>query len=131
MTTSATSSPLPRCRGEVHIARCGAAGTGAGHRQRPPGQAGFTRTLAGFTAEHPELRLEIGFSDRREDVIGEGLDIAFRIGDLPDSSLRAKPVFRLKRQLVAAQALLAQHGSDHSRPRRVATGEVSPVMPPP
>lgn len=72
--------------------------------------AGFMRTLAGFLAEHPALRLDIGFSDHRLDVIGEGLDIAFRIGDLPDSALRAKPVFRLQRQLVAAASVLAQHG---------------------
>lgn len=72
--------------------------------------AEFMRTLGGFLAEHPDLRLEIGFSDRRQDVIGEGLDIAFRIGDLPDSALRAKPIFRLQRQLVAAESLLARQG---------------------
>ncbi|MDQ8021479.1 MAG: LysR family transcriptional regulator [Moraxellaceae bacterium] len=67
----------------------------------------FMAAMAGFFAAHPALRVEVDFSDRRADLIGEGLDVAFRIGELPDSGLRARPVFRLERVVVAAPALLA------------------------
>lgn len=69
----------------------------------------FTRHLAAFIEEHPDLDLGIACDDSRHDIIGDGIDIAFRIGDLPDSSLKARHLFLLPRQVVAAPAFLARH----------------------
>ncbi|MGV8744089.1 LysR substrate-binding domain-containing protein, partial [Pseudomonas aeruginosa] len=53
----------------------------------------FTRHLAAFIEEHPDLDLCIACDDSRHDIIGDGIDIAFRIGDLPYSSLKARHLF--------------------------------------
>ena len=50
----------------------------------------FPRDLAAFSAEHPRVRLTVGFSDGRRELIQDGLDVALRIGGLEDSSLRAR-----------------------------------------
>ncbi len=76
----------------------------------------FTRHLAAFIEEHPDLDLGIACDDSRHDIIGDGIDIAFRIGDLPDSSLKARHLFLLPRQVVAAPAFLARHAPlEHPR----------------
>lgn len=46
--------------------------------------------LPRFLAGYPDLRLEIDLSDRTVDLIGEGYDMAIRIGALPDSALVAR-----------------------------------------
>lgn len=70
----------------------------------------FTRHLAAFARAHPGLSLRISCSDRREDIIAEGIDVAFRIGELPDSTLKARHLFLLPRRVVAAPAFLSAHG---------------------
>jgi DNA-binding transcriptional LysR family regulator len=42
--------------------------------------------LTELAQQHPQLTLELSFSDRRVDLIDEGFDLAIRIGALPDSS---------------------------------------------
>ena len=37
-------------------------------------------------------RIVLGVTDRAVDLIGEGIDCALRIGDLPDSTLIARPI---------------------------------------
>lgn len=50
------------------------------------------------------------FVDRIVDLVDEGFDVGIRIGELPDSSLRAVRVGRVKRLVVAAPGYLAEHG---------------------
>lgn len=45
--------------------------------------------LAAFTAEYPGIQIEIDLSQHRVDIVGEGIDVAVRIGDLPDDNLLA------------------------------------------
>lgn len=42
--------------------------------------------LTELALQHPQLTLELSFSDRTVDLIDEGFDLAIRIGVLPDSS---------------------------------------------
>jgi DNA-binding transcriptional LysR family regulator len=70
--------------------------------------------LAAFAQAHPAVKLELVWSDRIEDLIGQRIDIAVRLGDLPDSNLVARSVGRIRLALVAAPGLLRQH----KRPRR-------------
>lgn len=65
--------------------------------------------IARFIREQPDVDLSISCSDTRYDIIGESFDLAFRIGELPDSSLKARQVFSLSRIVVASQALLDEH----------------------
>ena len=69
----------------------------------------FTAHLAAFVRRHPALELRITCSDSREDIVAEGIDLALRIGEMPDSSLKARHLFLLPRRVVAAPSLLAGH----------------------
>jgi DNA-binding transcriptional LysR family regulator len=67
-----------------------------------------------FLEAHPKLDVELDLSDRYVDLIGEGFDLAIRIGELPDSNLTAKHLANLRRVVFAAPSYLAKH----ARPRR-------------
>ncbi|MFR0687891.1 LysR family transcriptional regulator [Enterobacterales bacterium AE_CKDN230030158-1A_HGKHYDSX7] len=67
----------------------------------------FIRHIAAFLQEYPEVNLSISCSDSRNDIIAESIDVAFRIGELPDSSLKARHLFVLPRRVVAARTFLA------------------------
>lgn len=59
----------------------------------------------------PDVTAEALYLDRVVDLIGEGLDVAVRIGELPDSSLTALRVGAVRRMIVAAPAYLAARGT--------------------
>ncbi|MDZ5605141.1 LysR family transcriptional regulator [Pseudomonas sp. RP23018S] len=70
----------------------------------------FSQHLATFIQDHPDLRMSISCDDSRHDIIADGIDVAFRIGELPDSSLKARHLCLLPRRVVASPGYLAQHG---------------------
>ncbi len=49
----------------------------------------LTEMLADFIATYPAVRLELDLSPRRVDLLGDGFDLAIRMGDLPSDSLLA------------------------------------------
>lgn len=67
--------------------------------------------IADLIAEHPGIQIDLRLSDARVDIVADGFDIALRIADLPDSSLRARRLAPIKARVVAAPAYLAQHGT--------------------
>lgn len=75
------------------------------------GLAYLTPIVTGFMAQHPKLRLDLDLSDRRVDLVGEGFDLAVRIGRLEDSSLIARRIWDIRMQVCAAPAFLAAHGT--------------------
>ncbi|WOT04583.1 LysR family transcriptional regulator [Shewanella youngdeokensis] len=60
---------------------------------------------------HPDLEIEIDFSDKLVDVIEEGFDVAFRIGELRTSSLLARCISNNPTVLVASPEYLEKQGS--------------------
>lgn len=56
------------------------------------GLSHLTPALDMFTKEHPELTLHVDFSDQQIDLIEGGYDLAFRIGDLENSTLKARRI---------------------------------------
>lgn len=68
--------------------------------------------LVSLSARHPRLALQISFSDRICDVIGEGYDLAVRVAPLPDSTaLASRRLGDQRMVIVAAPSYLARHGS--------------------
>ena len=70
--------------------------------------------LAGFLALHPELRVDAMLSDRYEDLIAEGADLALRIGTQPDSTFVARRLATTERYIVAAPDYLSRRGMPKS-----------------
>lgn len=75
------------------------------------GQLYVTPVLVEYLRQCPEVEAQCLFLDRVVNVVEEGIDVAVRIGDLPDSSLQAVRVGRVRRVLVAAPSYLAAHGT--------------------
>ena len=50
--------------------------------------------LPSFAAQHPKLGIELLMSDRTDDLIAEGADMALRLGPLPDSGFGARLLAR-------------------------------------
>ena len=75
---------------------------------------------------HPKLNVQLILTDRICRLVDEGIDLALRIADLSDSSLRAVRVGQVRRLLVASPAYLTTRGdaentgsASRSRPDRV------------
>jgi DNA-binding transcriptional LysR family regulator len=65
---------------------------------------------------YPQLHVRLVLLDRRVRLVEEGIDVAIRIGDLPDSSLRSIPLANVRRVLVASPKYLSRKG----RPKKPA-----------
>jgi DNA-binding transcriptional LysR family regulator len=63
-----------------------------------------------YLQRYPEVQVSAVFLDRVVNMLDEGQDVAIRIGDLPDSSMRALRVGTVRRIVCAAPAYLEQHG---------------------
>ena len=66
--------------------------------------------LPEYLCAHPEVTLELSMSNRRVDVIDEGYDLVFRIGELTDSGLIARPLTPYRLILCAAPSYLIARG---------------------
>ncbi|MGV3654402.1 MAG: LysR family transcriptional regulator, partial [Noviherbaspirillum sp.] len=67
--------------------------------------------LADFIAAHPAISLEIDLTPRRVDLVGENIDLAIRMGDLPDdATLAARRMAVFSASLYASPAYLARRG---------------------
>ncbi len=66
--------------------------------------------LGDFFARYPDIELELGCSERRADLIEEGIDCAIWTGELADSGLVARGIGQLYFATCAAPAYLAAFG---------------------
>lgn len=64
-----------------------------------------------FMQRHPEVSVELELNDRTVDLIGEGYDMAVRIGTLADSSLVARRIAPVELITCASPAYLGVHGT--------------------
>ena len=69
--------------------------------------------LPSFFARYPDIELELGCSERRADLIEEGIDCAVWSGELEDSTLIARRVGLLYFGICASPSYLAEHGQPH------------------
>ena len=64
-----------------------------------------------FNQQNPGVRFDLDFSDRRVDLLQEGIDVAVRIGQLRDSTLIARRLFTARTVVCASPAYLAANGT--------------------
>jgi DNA-binding transcriptional LysR family regulator len=101
-----------------------------GERARPSGRlvisapVGFGRlhvspVLTAYLKRHREVSAELRLGDRTINLVEEGVDLAVRIGHLPDSSLVARHVGDMRRIMVASPGYLKSRG-EPKKPQDIA-----------
>lgn len=86
-------------RGTIHVT----APLGIGRRLIGPG-------VPEFHELYPDIKVRLRLSDRKIDLMNEGVDIAFKLGLIEDSNLRMRGIMECERVLCAAPEYLKQHG---------------------
>ncbi|RXM16005.1 LysR family transcriptional regulator, partial [Citrobacter sp. AAK_AS5] len=69
------------------------------------------RVVAEFMQRHPEVTIETELSGRMVNLVEEGFDLAFRIGEFRDSSLVARKLGNLTGRFYASPAYLGRFGT--------------------
>ncbi len=98
-----------------------AEGAAEGERTRPSGRlvvsapVGFGRLhvspiMSVYLKRYGEVSAELRLSDRMINLVEDGVDLAVRIGHLPDSSLVARHVGAMPRIVIASSAYLKARG---------------------
>ena len=63
--------------------------------------------VSAFQAAYPAVRVQILITERKIDHIADGIDLAFHVGPMRDSSLIARRILTYRHQLVASPAYVA------------------------
>jgi DNA-binding transcriptional LysR family regulator len=69
------------------------------------------KVVATYLEAHPNVNIEVSLSDRYVDLLETGVDVAVRIGRLPDSGLVARRLAPCRMVVCASPAFLRQHGT--------------------
>jgi DNA-binding transcriptional LysR family regulator len=69
----------------------------------------LTPLVTAFQASYPNVRVQVLVTNRMVDHIAEGVDLAFRLGVLKDSSLVARKLLTYRHQLVASPEYLKRY----------------------
>ncbi|MEO0818202.1 MAG: LysR family transcriptional regulator [Pseudomonadota bacterium] len=70
--------------------------------------------IATFLDLYPHIKCDVIAEDTLTDLVEEGVDLAFRLGDLADSRLMAKRMGAVQRLIWASPAFLETHGTPES-----------------
>lgn len=103
---------------EVRVGQKSARPTGVVRLATPPafGRMFIIPRLASFLERYPGISIDLLASERRVDLVREGIDIALRVGALADSTLVARKIGDLQLVVAATPDYLQRHGT----PRRPA-----------
>ncbi len=71
--------------------------------------------IGDFLQDFPDITLNMVLSNRYVELISEGFDMAIRIGELEDSSLRARRITETAQRMIASPSYFQRHG----RPLRI------------
>lgn len=67
--------------------------------------------LPAFRGRYPKVTIDLRLSDRYVDIIEEGIDVAVRIGDLPDSGMLSRRLAPYRLCCFASPVYLARRGT--------------------
>jgi DNA-binding transcriptional LysR family regulator len=73
-----------------------------------------------FHDKYPDIEVRLRLSDHNVDIMKEGIDVAFRLGLLEDSSLRMRGIMDCERVLVAAPKYLEVRGEPETPQELIA-----------
>lgn len=74
------------------------------------GQIYIMPVMIEFLDRHPRVRGQVLLLDRVVNLVDEGVDVAIRIGELPDSSYRAVRIGSVRRVVCGSPDYFAEHG---------------------
>ena len=77
----------------------------------PFGARQLAPALARFRQRYPHIRVEVVASDRKLDLIEEGLDLALRITNTLDGNMIARPISPIRTLICASPDYLARRGT--------------------
>lgn len=67
--------------------------------------------LASFADRHPALHIQLQLGDQRQDLVRDAVDVAIRLGRLPDSTATSKRIATIPRVIVASPDYLRRCGT--------------------
>jgi DNA-binding transcriptional LysR family regulator len=67
--------------------------------------------ISDFQMQWPDVSFVVDFSARIVDLVGEGFDLAIRVGQMEDSTLRSRKIAAAKRYLCASEKYLLEAGA--------------------
>lgn len=67
--------------------------------------------LADFLRAYPQIEVDLVLSDHVSDLVAEGYDAVFRLGEMRDETLTARPLLPYQMILCAAPSYLEAHGT--------------------
>lgn len=79
------------------------------------GEMKLSPLLPKFLEQYPDIQIELQLTDRKIDMLEEGVDVVIRIGGVDDSSLIARQINTLQLILCASPTYIAQHGEPENR----------------
>ncbi len=74
------------------------------------GVAHLSPAIAAFMHLHPQIKIDLDMSDRRIDLVEEGIDLAIRIGTLENSSLMARKIASVRHVVCASPDFFNRYG---------------------
>lgn len=77
----------------------------------PPSFVPWRSVIQNFQLHFPNIKVEIYVTERRLDLVLDGVDVALRVGEVLHDSVVARKLFKYRHQLVASPKLLAKYGS--------------------
>jgi len=70
--------------------------------------------LAEFSEQHPLIEIEVSATDRLVDLVREGFDCVMRVGELPDTTLVARPLGAYRQGNFVSPGYLKRYGTPRS-----------------
>ena len=71
--------------------------------------------LGGFLHEYPDITVNMVLNNRYVELISEGFDMAIRVGELEDSSLRARKLTETTKRMIGSPSYFQKYG----RPQKI------------
>lgn len=80
----------------------------------PPSFEPWWQLIAAFQSHHPRVRVSVFTTERRVELVEDGIDVALRVGEIIHDAMVGRRLFSYRHLLVASPNLLEQLGEPNS-----------------